>query len=159
MDNHLVALIEGGVSIMVATRGDDLMPDVVQGLAARVLADGQVVVVISRPQGEGVLECLESGHPIAVTFSQPVAFRTVQLKAGAAAVGKAKKADVEATRRHQEAFAEQLRRLGYDDAFARAIVDPGEAELVTLRFTPTAAFEQTPGHAAGDPMTAEAPGA
>ncbi len=145
--------------MVVATCSEDLMPDLAQAVGCRVLADGRVVVVVSRVQAESVLESLEAGQRIAVTFSHPTTVRTVQLKGEVVTIAPAKRMDLETVRRYRAAFALELEKIGYGGWYGEAITDTGDAELVAVTFVPTAVFEQTPGPAAGRPLGDEAGGA
>jgi hypothetical protein len=145
----LALLLEGPVSIVLATCSEDLVPDLVQAIGCRVLADGRVVVIVSADQAEGLVESLEAGRPLAATFSLPTTHRTVQLKATRAELAPARRADREAVERYRRAFGEELARVGFGGAYAQAIVDAEPSGLLAVTFTPTAAFDQTPGPRAG----------
>jgi hypothetical protein len=159
LDRDAVALLEGAPSMIVATCSEDLMPNLVQAVGCRVLADGRVVVIVSRVQAESVLESLEAGQRIAVTFSRPTTVRTVQLKGEAVTISPARRVDHETVRRFRAAFAIELEQVGYGGGFGEAITDTGDAELVAITFVPTAVFEQTPGPAAGRLLVDEDGGA
>ena len=55
---------------------------------------------------------------------------------------------------HAERFAEELAMIGFSRALAHAILDRGDGDLVAVGFTPTQAFEQTPGPRAGHAIEA-----
>ena len=50
------------------------------------------------------------------------------------------------------AFAEDIGKLGHTEDQARTLVASVEGDLVAIDFTPSAAFEQTPGPNAGTPL-------
>lgn len=52
-------------------------------------------------------------------------------------------------------FGEEVGSVGFSAVFQRAIMAGTEAEAVAVSFTPTAAFEQTPGPSAGQPLGAK----
>lgn len=149
LNRATIELLEHAPSMVVATSSDDLMPDLVQAVGCRVLADGRVVLIVSREQGEGVIECLEAGRGLAASFSDPRTLRTVQIKADRAVVSPARRVDLEAVRRYREAFAIELASVGFAAAYGAAITDTGDGELVAITAAPTAVFEQTPGPSAG----------
>lgn len=148
----LVDLLEGPVGMALAAAGDDLVPDLVQAFGCRALADGRVVVVVARSQAEGVLELVEAGCPVAVTFSKPSTHRTVQLKARSASLSPAKKADREAVARYRRIFEEELFSLGFARAYTRAMLSAHDDDLVAVTFEPSEAYEQTPGPGAGQSL-------
>lgn len=145
----VVELLEGPAGMMLATAGDDLVPDVVQVIGCRALSDGRVVVVVARSQAEGVLELIEAGAPVAVTFAMPSTHRTVQLKGPSASIAGAKRADREAVARYRRIFEEELALLGFSRAYTRAMLSANDDDLVAITFEPAEAYEQTPGPGAG----------
>ena len=52
--------------------------------------------------------------------------------------------------RHLTAWVDELTAIGYRPEFARAVHGEVPDAMVALVFTPTAAFQQTPGPGAGD---------
>jgi hypothetical protein len=50
------------------------------------------------------------------------------------------------------AFQAEIAGVGFDDAFAAALVAPAGDDAVAVEFTPTAVFDQTPGPEAGKPL-------
>jgi len=142
----------------LAAAGDDLVPDLVQVLGCRTLAAGRVVVIVARSQAEGVLELVEMGAPVAVTFSVPSTHRTVQLKARSASLSPAKKADREAVARYRLIFEEELFAVGFARSYTRAMLSAHDDDLVAVAFEPSEAYEQTPGPGAGHALSrGEAP--
>jgi hypothetical protein len=49
-------------------------------------------------------------------------------------------------------FAAELETIGFNDRFSAAITSGTSEEAVSLTFTPSAAFVQTPGPNAGQPL-------
>jgi hypothetical protein len=147
-------LIQGAVSIVVSTRDADLVPDVMRGCGCRLTRDRRRVSVLVEPARSGaVLDHIRANGMIAVVFSQPSTHRTLQLKGSDATVAPAGRADFLTARQHLTAWVEDMQRIGYPATFARAV--RGEpTEILVITFTPLAAFEQTPGPAAGQPLPA-----
>ena len=88
---------------------------------------------------------------IAVVFSQPSTHRTIQLKGSDARVVKVTAADRAIAARHLRDWSEDLCRIGYTPEFANA-VRGAAPRLAAIAFTPSAAFQQTPGPGAGQPI-------
>jgi hypothetical protein len=148
------AFIQGAVSVVVSARNDARVPDVLRGCGCTVARDRRHVTVLVEPGRSGdVLENLRANGMIAVVFSQPSTHRTLQLKGADATIASAGSGDLATAREHLAAWTEDMQKIGYTSAFARAV--HGEpSELVAISFTPLAAFEQTPGPAAGQPLRA-----
>jgi hypothetical protein len=90
---------------------------------------------------------------IAVVFSQPSTHQTIQLKGTDARVVRVTAEDRAAARKHLLGWSGDLERIGFDAPFAAAL-HGGAGQLAAIRFTPAAAFQQTPGPAAGQPLKA-----
>jgi hypothetical protein len=154
--NH-TAFMQGGVSVVVASRNSAMVPDVVRGCGCRVSRDRRRVTVLVEPgRSSELLENIRLTGTIAVVFSQPSTHRTIQLKGTDAEVVAVTAADRRIADRHLGAWVEDLVSVGYTAAFAAAVRGRAEAGLTAITFTPTSAFEQTPGPAAGTRLGAGA---
>jgi hypothetical protein len=151
LDEAHATFIEGGVSVVVATRNQELVPDVVRGCGCRVSRDRRRVTVLVEPARAGsLLADIEATGMIAVVFSQPSTHRTIQLKGTDARLVRVSAADRAIAARHLDAWVDELTRIGYRAEFARAVRGQAEHGMVAIAFTPTAAFQQTPGPGAGE---------
>lgn len=151
LDEEHAAFIQGGVSVVVATRDSDSVPDVVRGCGCRVSSNRRQVTVLVEPARAGsLLADIESNGLVAVVFSQPSTHRTIQLKGSDARLVRVTAADRAIAARHLEAWVEELTSVGYEPGFARAVRGQAGRGMVAIGFTPTAAFQQTPGPGAGE---------
>lgn len=152
LDAAHAAFIQGPVSVIVATRNAGLVPDVVRGCGCRVSRDRrQVTVLIEPARASSLLDDVAANGLVAVVFSQPSTHRTIQLKGEDARLAPVTAADRAAARRHQQLWCADLVSIGYTPGFAAAL-HGGGGPLAAIRFTPTAAFQQTPGPGAGQPL-------
>jgi hypothetical protein len=152
LDAGHAVFIQGPVSVIVASRNAERVADVVRGCGCRVSRDRRAVTVLVEPgPASTLLEDVAANGMIAVVFSQPSTHRTIQLKGTDARVVPVTATDRAAARRHLREWSEDLCRLGYGAAFAAAL-HGGTGALAAIRFTPTAAFQQTPGPGAGQPL-------
>ena len=152
LDAEHAAFIQGAVSVVVGTRNSQHVPDVLRGCGCRVSRDRRRVTVLVEPARSGtVLDNVAANGMIAVVFSQPSTHRTLQLKGCDARVVRATTADRGISGRHLHAWMLDLQLVGYTADFARAVRGEG-LDLVAIRFTVAAAFQQTPGPAAGQPL-------
>jgi hypothetical protein len=151
LDEEHAVFIQGGVSVVVATRDADSVPDAVRGCGCRVSKDRRRVTVLIEPQQAGsALANIAANGRVAVVFSQPSTHRTIQLKGTDAKPVRVTRADRELAARHNEAWVRDLTSIGYREEFARAVHGHVQPGMVAISFTPTAAFQQTPGPAAGE---------
>jgi hypothetical protein len=152
LDAGHAAFIQGPVSVIVASRNAELVADVVRGCGCRVSRDRRQLTVLVEPgRASTLLDDVAANGMIAVVFSQPSTHQTIQLKGTDARVVRVTAADRAAARQHLRDWSEDLARIGFDAPFSAAL-HGGTGELAAIRFTPTAAFQQTPGPAAGQPL-------
>jgi hypothetical protein len=146
--------VQGGVSISVAARTADLSPVMARALGCRVTPDRrEITIFLSRSIAASVLECLEDNGAIAVVFTLPSTHQTLKLKATDARLLEIDPADLGLIQDYRRKFALDLASMGHTPEFAAAVV-PMMDDLVAVRFTPSAAFDQTPGPAAGKALGA-----
>lgn len=150
------ALIARRVSIIVGSRDARHGPHLMRAVGCRLSADRRRVTVLM-PQGSSrqVLDDLRENGQIAVVFSEPSSNRTLQLKGGDAAVVPCEPDDAVLAERYVEGFVDEIGQLGFAAEVAQTILGHDD-ELVAVHFTIAAAFEQTPGPAAGEPLAAPA---
>jgi len=154
LDAAAAAFIQGPVSVIVASRNAELVADLVRGCGCRVSRDRRLVTVLVEPgRASTLLDDVTANGMIAVVFSQPSTHETIQLKGTDARVVRVTAADRAAARQHRRVWSKDLERIGFGAEFAAAL-HGGTGELAAIRFTPTAAFQQTPGPAAGQPLKA-----
>ena len=152
LDARHAEFIQGPVSVVVASRNAELVADAVRGCGCRVSRDRRQVTVLVEPGRAGsLLEDVATNGMIAVVFSQPSTHKTIQLKGTDARVVPVTAADRATAQRHLREWAEDLGRIGYTAPFSAAL-HGGSGPLAAIRFTPTAAFQQTPGPDAGQPI-------
>jgi hypothetical protein len=155
IDEELAAFLRGPLGIGVASRAAGNVPVLVRCSGCRVSADRRSVkLYLARSRAGPVIDAVRATRVAAAVFSLPSSHRTVQLKGIDARIGAAEEGDYEAVEHHIEAFARELAPLGYNADMARAMLWLERADLATLSFTPSAAFMQTPGPGAGEPLRA-----
>lgn len=153
LDAAHAEFIQSGVSVVVASRNAAFEPDVVRGCGCRVSRDRRrVTVLIDRARADSVLADFAANGMIAVVYSQPSTHRTIQLKGSDARLVDSAPADPALAEAHRDRWIAELCQLGYTPAFAAAVWGPLPRALAAVAFTPTAAFQQTPGPGAGQPL-------
>ncbi|MBS0429652.1 MAG: hypothetical protein JSR41_20415 [Proteobacteria bacterium] len=145
-----IALIDKGVSAIVASRDAALRPSLMRAVGATISPDGrQVTVFVSRSQSRQLLLDIAATGEVAVVFSQPLSHRTVQLKGRRATLRPAGDADVPTLRRYLASMEEEIGAVGFGPAFVRAMFAHRIEDLVAIGFAPDEAYDQTPGPRAG----------
>lgn len=145
----IAAFCASGTSIVLGTVGPDGRAVTGRALACSFGPDGALRLFYDPEGNEALTDAARRGAALAVTCSDPVTNRSLQLKAPGCAPLEPAPEDRDETGRQARAFAAVLRLIGYSDAFAEGYCrfDPGALRAVVA--TPTAAFEQTPGPGAG----------
>jgi hypothetical protein len=146
----LVAFVESGLSITVASRGERLVPSIAKAAGLRVAADRRSVsVLVFADAAEAVLRDIAHCAQVAVCLTRPSTNQTVQLKGRDARAQLATPQDVAAARTSIDGLIDDLLTLG----FSRSMLEPffwhDPADLLAVHFTPDGAFAQTPGPQAG----------
>jgi hypothetical protein len=153
LDEALAAFLQTGVSINVGSRGPGNVPVVARANGCRVAADRRsVTVLLPATKSTALLDAVRATGAIAVVFSEPPTHRTIQLKGTDATVGPAADEDPVRAERYVSAFGAALAPLGYPEPVFRALLWAEPADLVAVTFSPSAAFDQTPGPRAGAPL-------
>lgn len=148
------ALIRRRVSIIVASRDAAHRPHVMRAMGCRLSDDlREVTVFLSASSSRQVLDDLRANRLIAVVFSEPSSNLTVQLKGVDADLVPTQPADHDLVRAYIGRFAQEIGELGFPPDLAQVIFRHTPQELVAVRFTPQAAFEQTPGPNAGESLS------
>lgn len=153
IDEEHAAFIQGAVSMLVAARDAQLVAVNARAFGCRVAQDRRrVTLLLCRPQAQRVLECLQANGAIAAVFSQPSTHRTLQLKGRDAIVDAVLPADQGLMARYVEGIVAEFGPLGFSAPFARTLMACPSEQAVAVSFTPAAAFMQTPGPRAGEPL-------
>lgn len=150
----LAAFVQSGVSITLAARGERLVPSIAKA-AGCVVDSGlrQVSVLAFADAAETVCRDVAQNGLIAACFSRPSTDETVQVKGRDAQAGPATPLEVAAARRCLDLLIDDLVPMGFSREMLEAFFWGNPAQMVAVRFTPDAAFSQTPGPGAGAALT------
>lgn len=144
------AMMEGGVSIMVAAVSDLRHPSVCRAFGCKVTSSGgRITVFMSQVEGAALVEDVRRTGAIAVMLSEPASHKAVQYKGKDAKVKRATANEVKIVEAYRRKFVSVVAPLGFDPQGVMAILSCPPSELVSISFTPESAFQQTPGPGAG----------
>ena len=150
LDETHAAFIQRRVAINAGGRNADNVPTLVRAHGCRVSPDRRrVTVFLSAPRSRALLKDIRDNGRIAVVMSRPSTHQTIQLKGTDAAAGPLEDGDRVIMAAYEDSFVQELVEIGYQEAFARAVVSGQSEEVVAVTFTPVEAFVQTPGPGAG----------
>jgi hypothetical protein len=155
IDDALKELIESGVSVVVGTRDEGLVPEVVRAWGPQVNRDRRSLrICVPEATSVRTRTNLVGNGRIAVAFSRPSDYETVQLKGHHLRTTTPSAEDLLRVEHHRESFAAVNESLGVPrtrvEAFWRRELS-GSVLFVTIHFVVDAIFNQTPGPAAGAP--------
>lgn len=147
------AFIESDVVIALSTRDALLRSQVAMGRGCRTsLSRRRVHVLIGRVQSTPFLTALEQSREVAVVFGRPVDHRALQLKGRDAVITAPARGDPKLAARYRELLADHFIPLGFPREHTYTYLGPADEALVVVSFTPTAAYDQTPGPHAGEAL-------
>jgi hypothetical protein len=147
------AFICGGVGMSAATCRAGALPNMARCTGARISADRHTVtLLLAATPAAALLDDVRRTGAIAAVFSEPSTHKTVQLKGGDARIVPIESGDAALTQRYVDAFMAQLAPFGYPERVIRAFLACTPDDLTAVQFTVSAAFSQTPGPAAGEPL-------
>jgi general stress protein 26 len=146
----LAAFLEGGVSIHIATRDNDLEPHGASVAAVKVDADGEhITAYLPRIAASQVIADLESNRQAALGFGRPSDDHACQVKGLFLTARAASAQERKLVERQWEAFLKDLMLIG----FPRQATEGWRTwPSVAIRLRVTAIFSQTPGPGAGAPL-------
>jgi hypothetical protein len=151
-----VAFMTRCVSMTAGSCRPGGIPSVVRAYGCKVARDRRAVsVFVATAHSHSLLEDLRAGAGIAVVFSRPSSHETLQLKGLGALILPLGPGDRARMRAYAASFRDELAAIGWRDEFNRAITAGAELDALALLFVPVAAFDQTPGPAAGHPLAVE----
>lgn len=151
----LLSLLQRGLSLYAGGTDARGWPQVARALAIRPLPGSQLALAVPVEPAAGLLAAIEATGQIALVLCQPTTHYTVQLKGRDARVEPLAMDQWPELSRNREAFGAEILPFGFDADFADAwfsVASHGPDALRTVRFTPSGAWDQTPGPGAGAPM-------
>lgn len=153
IDDALRAFIESGVSVVIGTRDEALLPEICRAWGPQVCTDSRSIsLCVPQATSLRTRNNLVQNGQIAVAFSLPSNYQTLQLKGRYTGSSETSAGDRLMVDRHREAFARINEALGISrsqvEAFwQRELIH--SPVLITLRFLVEQIFDQTPGPGAG----------
>ncbi len=147
------AFIESDVVIALSTRDALLRSRIAMGRGCRTsLSRRRVHVLIGRAQSAPFIAALEQSREVAVVFGRPIDHRAIQLKGRDAVISAPARGDPKFAARYREQLADHFVPLGFPREHTYTYLGPSDEALVVVSFTPTAAYDQTPGPHAGEAL-------
>src|SRR5262249_2088866 len=134
----------------VSGRGERLVPSIARAVGCRVRDDGgEITLLLFASAAEAVCRDVASNGMVAACFSRPSSSRPLQVKGRDARSMAAAPVDRACARPCLDLLIEAPLPLHFERPMLEAFFWGDPADLVAVRFTPDAAFAQTPGPGAG----------
>jgi hypothetical protein len=132
---------------VVATRDEDLQPEIARSWGPEVSPDGaSVTLCVPAPPGSQTLRNLEGNGAITATFVLPTTYRALQIKGTVTEAREPTPEQLTRVEEHVAAFIDQAGQLGITPKQVDALVEP---EYVAVTFVAREVYDQTPGPSAG----------
>lgn len=144
-------LLTQGVSLMLVTRDERLTPELTRAAAARLGDDGLLRLALPLPESRRAIWNLETNPVIALSATLPTTYRSLQVK-GRDVHTIEWPGHAELARAHADAFRDEVIRVGVAAEIADSFFS--HRRYVTIGFTPSELYEQTPGPGSGLPVQA-----
>jgi len=143
----IVTLLHTGVSVMVGTRDEALMPECTRAWGIRVAPDRDTMTILLAETFAGkTLDNLHANGTIAVSCTRPTDHLTCQLKGRVRSIKPVTSNDRELSQRWHREFSVELKAIGVPATLIEGwIVEP----TVAVDIEVTDVFDQTPGPGAG----------
>ncbi|RPI43677.1 MAG: hypothetical protein EHM59_14790 [Betaproteobacteria bacterium] len=155
IDADQALFIAGGVGMSAAACRPGALPNMARCTGCRVSPDRRAVtLLIAATPGAALLDDIRRTAAIAAVFSQPSTHHTLQLKGSDARIVPLEAGDHALAERYVDAFVAELAPFGYPEAVVRGFLACAPDDLAAVQFTISAAFSQTPGPHAGEPLSA-----
>ena len=130
------------------------MPSMSRELGCELIdSSHQIGIFIRLSQSQELLGNIRSSGRVANVFSLPSSNRTLQFKGSDARIIPFAPENLPVIEGHIADFLLEVLPLGMSEAVVRAILAYQPDDLVSVVYSPCAAFSQTPGPKAGTPLT------
>ncbi|HET7539757.1 MAG TPA: hypothetical protein VFK05_07790 [Polyangiaceae bacterium] len=135
-----------GVSLMLVTRDERLLPEITRAAGARLGEDGLLRLALPLPESRRTVWNLETTPVVALSLVLPTTYRTLQVKGNDAHVVDWPGHELIA-RKHADNFVEEVVAVGIPREVADSFFS--HHRYVCMAFTPLEIYDQTPGPASG----------
>lgn len=143
-----VALIGDGVTVITATRDAVMRPQIARAWGPEVQGQrGPLRLCVEAPDGSATARNLVERSEIAVTFTRPTTYQSVQLKGLTIEVRAPTEQELGLVDEHQVALSMEIHKVGIPLRLGPRFLD--RASLVSVAIAVDELYDQTPGRAAG----------
>lgn len=151
IDRDVIAFLQGRrVAVSIASRDVQCIPSATRAIGYRISPDQrQLAVFVVARQAERVVADVRATAQVAVVFTEPSTHRSAQVKGNDAQVTGLEEGDWPVINAYADELVAEICPLGYPEPLIRKLTECTPQQVVVVRFTPTAAFGQTPGPRAG----------
>ncbi len=147
------ALLDGDLFLNLATADAARVPHIAIGAGCKItFRPLRVTVLVVREQALGFLDALAATRRIALELGRAPAHESLQIKGDDCVIDAAGAAERRLASDYRGKLLRQFGVLGLGSDMADIYLGPPSSELVALRFTPQAIFQQKPGPQAGQPL-------
>jgi len=155
LDEQTAGWMASGVVVTAASRDAAHLPSLASVLACQPEVGGaRLRFVIGRSANEAFRRDLAAGGPLAIVFSEPTTFRTLQVKSGSAVAVAVDAGDAARIRAHADAERAELLATNNPESFVSSFLEVDAADVAAYECVIEEIYSQTPGPGAGAKVTA-----
>jgi len=148
-----IAHIASGVSHRLGSCSRDGRPGICRGLGADVLADGRMLILTAGNAAAQVLDSIRDTAQVAAVLGLPTTHRTLHVKGRDARVAAAEPQHEALLIARREAFLVNVAPFGFTrESLMSTWYSVRDGELMSVTFTISGAWNQSPGPGAGQPI-------
>ena len=145
--------IAAGVSQRLGSCSRDGRPGICRALGSDLLPDGRMLVLVASEAAADVLQSIRDTGQVATVLGLPMTHRTLHVKGRDACVAPAEPEHQALLVARREAFMQQIAPFGFSrETLLANWYTVGDGELMTVTFTISDAWNQSPGPGAGQPV-------
>ena len=147
MESDPTQLVGPGPACIVASRDEDMRPEIARGWAPELELQAAIATVCVGSARDSRMDSnLRSNGAIAVTMNHPATYHGFQAKGRITEIGEPSAEQLEHVQAHVAAFAAEVERVGLSEEQLRRLL---VADLISVTFAVHELYDQTPGPRAG----------
>ncbi len=148
----ILRYFEHGLSLHIGAGNLAGEPQLCRAIAFRLEPDHRISVLLPAPAANGLVQAILERPFVAMVCCQPSTHQALQIKGRDAVIRPACVDDWRTRADFKQRFIDEIEPYGFGEDFASAWLDVPPEHWRALTFTPTGAWNQTPGPGAGQPV-------
>ncbi|MEO3865881.1 hypothetical protein [Rheinheimera fenheensis] len=150
IDEELSAFLSSHVSLHLSCVTSSLRTSIVRCVGARVdNVKQKISLLIPGSQAREIIEHIGRKTAVAVVFTDPETYRSIQIKSNNATIETSVASDVQLHQDYIKKFTERLRVYNIPPSYVHTLCYCQSADLQVITLSPQQLYDQSPGRLAG----------